>query len=619
AVDISDRKRFHTPRVNPEGGWRWGLYTDEPSFGSDLWQRDTKHAYRQFLRYYENSPLKSRIIGYQIGSGIYGEWHYFMAEFLPDLNPGVAEKIGHVPDVEERIHTHFGLLRDPTQEQDVISFYRKFHSEIIADTILSFARITKKETTARCLCGTFYGYQLENVWMQEGGHLSPEKILSCPDIDFIAAPYTYQSTNIPNLPDWQHDVQDDGGNWLGRARGVAGDGGYRVLPESLKRHGKMYFVEIDPSTFLQPDPEKIQDKQPADYEHVIAIIGGEGWDTPEGTERILSRDLGQMLVGGNGGWLFDFGHLLSVRKSWYDDERLVDLVKKFVGLGEKRSQLNLSSVAQIAAVYDAKSLFVTRHWKAEAPFPKGMESTDFFTQWFSDAQARSIHRIGAPVNFLYRFDLRRQDVERCKLFLMVNLFYLTEKEVDDLLALFKNSSAYVVWFYAPGFVSPDKLDSGQMERLTGFRFKVLTDPGPMLTDAAVPNTEIGLRFGTATPQFPRFEIIDGADEIWGTWSDRKSPAMGITRRNGWNSVYVGSAPLPIPLLKLLAKKAGIRLWSDETDIVYASEDMAMVVASETRRGTVHLHKPMLYVQSGIRAQIHSINMKRGDVYLFVKE
>ena len=156
--------------------------------------------------------------------------------------------------------------------------------------------------------------------------------------------------------------------------------------------------------------------------------------------------------------------------------------------------MNLSSVAQIAAVYDAKSLFVTRHWKAEAPFPKGMASTDFFTQWFLDGQARSIHRIGAPVDFLYRFDLQRQDARRCKLFLMINLFYLTEKEVDDLLDIFENSNAYVVWFYAPGFVSPDKLNLAQMERLTGFRFKVLTEPGQMLIDAAIPNTEIQLRF-----------------------------------------------------------------------------------------------------------------------------
>ncbi|HID33945.1 MAG TPA: hypothetical protein EYP25_05130, partial [Anaerolineae bacterium] len=31
-------------------------------------------------------------------------------------------------------------------------------------------------------------------------------------------------------------------------RGIAGDGGYRVLLESVKRHGKLFFVEIDPST-----------------------------------------------------------------------------------------------------------------------------------------------------------------------------------------------------------------------------------------------------------------------------------------------------------------------------------------------------------------------------------
>jgi hypothetical protein len=318
-IDASDKSRYHTPRVNPEGGWNWGIHLQEPSLGSERYLQDAEKIYRKFLRHFENSPLKSRIIGYQIGSGIYGEWHYFLADFLPDLNPGVVEKIGYVPDAEQRMKREFGLLRDPGKERSVIEFYRKFHEEIIAEAILRFARITKEETDGRCLCGTFYGYQLENVWMQEGGHLAPEKVLNCPDIDFIASPYSYQTTNFPDAPDWQHDVQDDAGNYLGRSRGIAGDGGYRVLLESVKRHGKLFFVEIDPSTFLQPDPDENQTAELADYEFILARIGGEGWDSVEGTKRILARDLGQMLASGNGGWLFDFGPLLSVGRSWYDD------------------------------------------------------------------------------------------------------------------------------------------------------------------------------------------------------------------------------------------------------------------------------------------------------------
>jgi len=105
----------------------------------------------------------------------------------------------------------------------------------------------------RILCGAFFGYLLENVHIQEGGHLSPERVLATRMLIFLASPYSYQHTNLmPRKERWESDMVDDAGNWLGRARGVGGDGGYRVLVESIHRHGKLFFVEIDPTTYLEP-------------------------------------------------------------------------------------------------------------------------------------------------------------------------------------------------------------------------------------------------------------------------------------------------------------------------------------------------------------------------------
>jgi len=57
-----------------------------PSFASEVWRRDTEAVLRHFLRFVERSPLRSRVIGYQIANGIYGEWHYFGARYLPDTS-----------------------------------------------------------------------------------------------------------------------------------------------------------------------------------------------------------------------------------------------------------------------------------------------------------------------------------------------------------------------------------------------------------------------------------------------------------------------------------------------------------------------------------------------------
>jgi hypothetical protein len=45
-----------------------------------------------------------------------------------------------------------------------------------------------------------------------------------------------------------------------------------------------------------------------------------------------------------------------------------------------------------------------------------------------NSQARTINRIGAPTDFLYRFDLTSEDRSRFRLFLMVNTFFLTRDE-----------------------------------------------------------------------------------------------------------------------------------------------------------------------------------------------
>ena len=54
------------------------------------------------------------------------------------------------------------------------------------------------------------------------GYLASDIILDCPDIELVAGPYTYQSSNRDDEPGGS-DMEDGAGNWLGRARGLGGD------------------------------------------------------------------------------------------------------------------------------------------------------------------------------------------------------------------------------------------------------------------------------------------------------------------------------------------------------------------------------------------------------------
>ncbi|MBT3344051.1 MAG: hypothetical protein HN712_27700 [Gemmatimonadetes bacterium] len=603
-----DREPYRPIRRNPEGGWLWGLQRREPSFASTRYREDLQRQLRAFVRHMEASPFSSRILGYQIGSGIYGEWHYFLGQYCPDVSQPMRDRLGFVPDLAQRTTTTHGLFRDPATESATIEFYRRFHEEVCAETILEFTRIVKAESADRLLCGVFYTYLLENVFIHEMGHLAPQKILEADHIDFIASPYSYQASNVPGAARGAGgDVVDGGGNLLGRARGVGGDGGYRVLGESLKRHGKLYFAELDANTYLEPRPADPDGPDVSDVERELYMIGGSGTDTFDGALRVLKRDLGQVFARGNGGWLFDFGPVLNTKDSWYADTPITDLVSKSLALGKGRTDLDLTSIAQIAAVHDAKSLFVTQHTHAR----QARDSMCYFSSWFLDAQARAIHRMGAPVDCLYRFDLKDSDVERYRLFLMVNVFYLTDSECSRLREVFADSGATVVWYYAPGFVSEAGLDTGQMNELTGFSLEEI-GAGPMLIESDAD----AITFGVDEVQSPRFHVTDEDVRDMGRWTDTGQIGFASREMDGYTSVYVGTAPLPPAILRRLAVEAGVTLWSDHEDIVVATAGTAMCVATSAGPRTWSLPRPMLRVGSQTTADQFDLDLETGDVELF---
>ncbi len=593
-----------------ESGFNWSGLGDvhAPSLASVKWRRDMGDALRDFLRTMERSPLRSRIIGYQLAGGLNGEWHYTGSHFLPDTSAPMVREVGPLPTAEERLGTAAGLLRDPAREGRTIRFYERFHRRT-ADTALFFCRIAKQETNDRVLAGLFYAYLLENVMIQEAGHLAPERVLADPAVDFIACPYSYQhTTQTRTRAVWESDVFDEHDNWLGRARGVAGDGGLRVLAESIRRHRKLFINEMDSSTYLEPRR---------------STEGGSGNDTVEGTLRILRRDLSQMFVAGIGGWLFDFGHLdppYKAARGWYDDGPMIREIRRWTDLGRRRARLDVSPAAEIAAVYDAQSFAATRHWKAEEPWAGyGVSIMDFFNHWFCTSQCRAIHRIGAPADFLYPFDVEKTEAGRYRLLLIPNLFRMDGGDVRRWRDLLRGSGATIVWFYAPGYVAPDRLDLGQMEDLTGFRYEVLTEPGPMsvrLTGLTAGTG--GGTFGVKTEYFPRFAVAaESGVGVLGLWADDEKPAFAVRQMDGWTSVYVGAGPLPASILRALAARAGVRLWSTEPDVVRASKAAAMIIATSDGERTLTLAGPMAPAFGGQALREHRLDMRFGDVLTFV--
>ena len=602
-----DPSLYRLPERLGETGLNWNGLTDpnDASWASTVWRSEMTDVLKSFLRHMESSPLVSRVIGYQVAYGHTGEWHYTGMRFLPDYSLPMQRAVGPIPEPAARMTTKAGLLRDPALERDVIEFYGRHH-DLIADTLLYFARITKEETGRRILCGAFFGYLLENVHIQEGGHLSPERVLASGDVDFLASPYTYQHTNIPGKERWESDVVDSAGNLLGRARGVGGDGGYRVLVESIHRHGKLFFVEMDPSTYIEP--KKVGE-------------GGSGHDSVGGSVRILRRDLAQMFARGIGGWFFDFGHLCppyEAHHGWYDDPPLIEAIRPLAAIGTERAQLDTTSAAGVCCVYDPKAFFASEHWKAEEPWTGyGITVCDHINHWLINSQQRALARMSAPYDSIYRFDLTPADIKRYRLFFMLNLFTMAPGDIERLTGMLEGSGVTVVWYYAPGYVAPDRLASDQMERLTGFRFSVLPDPGPMQMRIEGMQGVSTSVIGVSKNQHPRFAVEGNDLEIFGRWLDNGRVAFARRKSRGWTSVYAGTAPLTADILRKLASDAGVPLWSDRHDIVYASRDAAAVIATEEGKRTLRFPRSMRPMEGGASSSEHAVTMAFGDVRVFL--
>ncbi len=597
-----------------EGGFNWSAMFDPyaASFASEIYKKDAAAMLRDFLKHIEASPLKSRMMGYQISGMHTGEWHYLGCRWMPDYSAAMERVAGPIPSTERRINKGGALMRDPEKDRDVIEFLRKYHQNT-AETVAMFGKIIKEETARRVICGTFFCYVLENVMIQEAGHLVPEAVLTSPDFDYIATPYTYQRSNVPGYQRWDSDVIDDAGNWLGRARGVGGDGAYRVLSESMRRNNKMFISEMDPSTYIEPYRRS---------------EGGSGSDTVEGTLKILQRDLGQVFATGHAGWLFDFGHYsppFKANKCWYDDPPMIKVIKSCADLGAKyRPKLDISPVSEIAAVYEPKSWLATEHWWAEEPWEHfGIIISDYVGHWMVNSQARTIHRVGAPTDFVYRFDLKPEDRARFKLFLMVNTFFLTLDEVKGLQDLFKGSGATVVWFYAPGYIGPERFEPKQMEALTGFSFKRIDGPGPMMIRCLIDDsgTKFFRDFGVKKPHFPRFAVVQGEDtgvRVHGRWTDNNEIAFASREHDGFSSYYAGAGPLPVEVVRWIAAKAGVKMWSTRPANVRATKGAAMIVASDAGERIFRLPQPMAPVEGGTAKKEHRLSMEFGEVRVFVR-
>ena len=419
---------------------------DMQSLSSTRWLADAGVAIEKLIEHLEKGPYADRIAGYHLAFGHCGEcmhWHMgewikgAAADFLHYGDFGIAhlqrfydyglEKYGSsealatawqqpaitrdtvdLPLPKERYaegNTLQSYFRG--REKDVLSRdYDDFMSNNVTDAILHFSKIAKKHTQKPV--GFFYGYFLFAMNTQYEGHVQMDRILACPDVDFLASPtaYHFRAAGSPSLD--------------------------MTATQSVNRE-KVYMEETDTRTYLVP--KEMADAKPHDCNR-----------TMEETRFSLWRGLCKNIVHGSGFWWMDLGG------GWFDAP---DILAEIAALTKAHDVLRggeHNSAADVLVVMD----------------DKGMEHTQcnrFFTHSFVRNFVLTTRTMGALCDMYLASDLDKIDLSRYRLVIFGTSYTLTKEK----LASWRfREDATLMFYNCVGILQNGVPALANAEMLTGF-------------------------------------------------------------------------------------------------------------------------------------------------------
>ena len=271
-----------------------------PCCSSDKWAEETMRLYGLALDHIETSDYADHVIGYQFAAGNTEEW--FPHDMKGSIGKRSREKFAE--------YCKENCLEATTEN------YFAFLSDIVAKRICDLATFTKKKVGREKLVGTFYGYTFECP-SRTTCHHSLDRVLACPDIDFLCSPVSY-----------------------GKDRELGRDHGCMLPCDSLRENGKLYFAENDTRTHLTvvPYPDIPYFQNP--------VFNPKRFDD---TVEMLKLHYARALVHGYAHWWFDMWG------GWYADETYMTEMREFLEISKDAINKPMGSVSQLAVFVDEKS------------------------------------------------------------------------------------------------------------------------------------------------------------------------------------------------------------------------------------------------------------------------
>jgi hypothetical protein len=281
--------------------------------------------------------------------------------------------------------------------------------------------------------------------------------------------------------------------------------------------------------------------------------------------------------------------VLPEAREWY---------RRFQELGTWMLHLDRRPQAETAVFLDDESFF----------YESNRNNIDLPLIW--QQRVITLNRFGAPHDVYLLNDLLEGGLPAYKLYVFLNAFHLDDRRRRLLKGILEANGATALWLYAPGYQNAnapvDPASTKWMEDLTGFRFGrggSYWAPFMHLTDFKHPITQglsQDLFWGTTRSLAPIFHLENPEAAILGEvvyGLGRCKPGLGVKQINpgterSWNSIYVATPNLPPQLLRGIARFAGVHLYNDDGDVLYATRELLSVHTVGGGKRTFRLPRPV---------------------------
>lgn len=329
-------------------------------------------------------------------------------------------------------------------------------------------------------------------------------------------------------------------------------GGFNTVFESCSLHGKLAVSELDTRNWMRGLYNELVTMRigtPASAEHFIRLIMKEG---------------GQMIARYQGYWFYDIG------QNAYRHPEALEAIRKTTEAVQWVEE-NADSdhfVPDVTLVFHQAGIYWEKPWAfSKANFPS----------YLIDYQIYHMRLSGVPFSSYYLHDIMgKPEFQKHKVYVFLNSFLLTDAERKFIREKLQRDGRVLVWNYAPGYLSEEKMSVDGVSEITGMRVcsdDVMRDnlvepvPGDSLAAGLPANMGVADAFRRRftlgredrDPKMfvRRFWIDDPQAVSLGKYHDDGKIALAVRRFPHWTSVYSAQAGgIDAELLHNIAAAAG---------------------------------------------------------------